>query len=703
MTVQKLTRKQIKESLNFEGTLNSKLHPCWTIPWNDIKDKPSFLGKFKLGDDLWVIDANFFTGQSATEEYRAARKINFKPLGKVGFEDAEGVKRRIKRISWMSITSPKGAVSTTVGYCQQLIKLIAELPPILSLHHHLESDSCPDGPELFGQLSQEEYRNHIPIHKMREGQSIIHYLNSRNWIDDDFAFTPKRYLRSSEKHSSKSVVYGAYSDHEITSILQQCFYFSSLTHLVIAFDSWEVAQIDLLKRGQRSAYSLNRASMPYFNCQSKFANELYASTFHDPMQKKLIKQGSLKRNGEFKYRFGHKGEHEKFVSFQKREAKALSRSIELSHRLLIAFFTGMRDQELFQLDLDCIEFVKGEEFTRICGHDLKSDDSLSGSERDWPLPTACVKIIEQQKKRIKALHPECSRLFHQGTATTYVQSSFNSNCNVPEDRGTHMLKRMRPTIASLVMTASHKPLAVAAVLGHETLDQSLSYARSNPRLQEELLEQDQTIKRAWGNEIIDNVTSRKASEKLRHEVIEVSANIAGDFALAKKAQKKVDLEYIENGAELFQTMSSEVRKASAEHLGSLFTEVQPGIVCFAKGDFNGRCSSTRGVKNPTNCAGVACKYARELYEDRTYRSNMVDYHLDELANYEARDAGYRHNLNQALTKLWGFEGTLERYRNDQRLRQISQAFRKEYSNVNRKALFTITAWEAWKDLMGSQA
>jgi integrase len=703
MMVRKLTNEQIKASLNFEGNLNSKLHPCWTLPWEDIKEKPSYLGEFKLGDDVWVLHADFFVGQSATEKHKAARKISFKTLENIGFEDVEGVKRRIKRISWMSITSPKGAISTSVGHCQQLIKLIAKLPPLLSLHYHLEDDFCPDGPELFGQLSQDEYRNQIPNHKMREGQALIHYLNSKNWIDDDFGFIPERYLRSSETNNAGSVVYGAYSDQEITSILQQCFYFSSLTDLVIAFDNWEAEQIKLINQGQKSAYRLTRTGRPQFAYHTKYATTLHRSTFLDPMREKLINQGRLKRNGEFKYSFGAKGEYVTINGFRSQKAKALSLLIELSHRLLVAFFTGVRDQEVFQLDLDCLADVKDEEFTRIFGRDLKSDESLDGSERDWPLPTVCVEIIERQKELMQALYPERRKLFRQETTTSYVQPIFNSNCNVPEDKSTHMLKRMRPTIASLVMTASHKPLAVTAVLGHATMDQSLSYARSNPRLQEELLEQDRIIKRAWGNEIIENVISGKASNKLSHEVIEMSANIAGDFELAKKAQKKVDLEIIENGAELFQAMSSEVRETSAEHLGSLFSEVQPGIACFANGDFNGRCSDTKGVKNPTNCAGAACKYARELYEDRSYRSNMVEYHLDELVNYEVGDAGYRHNFNEALTKLWGFEGTLERYRKDLRLQTISQAFLDEYSDVNRKTLFTITAWEAWKDLMGDQA
>ena len=61
----------------------------------------------------------------------------------------------------------------------------------------------------------------------------------------------------------------------------------------------------------------------------------------------------------------------------------------------------MRDQEIYVLKHDCLEKITSENYTRVHGYEMKSDYSLAGSKRDWPLPDLCVDIIRRQQKLMK--------------------------------------------------------------------------------------------------------------------------------------------------------------------------------------------------------------------------------------------------------------------------------------------------------------
>ena len=701
MTAYKFTQHELNQALDVATNSTSKLSPIWTASWERVKSIKSLYGDFYLGDDAWCVDEKYLASKRAS---LSNRTLNFKRINDSDYDDNEGVTRRFKRLAWIYLHSGSGETVTKIKSLQNLQNLIVEMEPIVHLQLHDLDDECPDGPKLFANIIASDYEQKIPMKSMRDGVNALNYL--MNDIDDLLRFKPKTYvqhrLNSSGSKNDNIVGLPAYEDAEITSILKQALYFSNLTQLVVDFERWaephrkNALNDETRERGGVFYLNPSKSKYPEFAVyRSKRAKQLYEEEFHSDYKNTLIEAGYLRDNGDFIYPFGTNLIYTNFDGYTPIVNQALLGVIEISHRLLIAFFTGMRDQELYALKSDCIRELNGEDYSKIIGYDLKGSDTLGGDERDWPLPNTCLSVIQNQKLLNEQFFASEETLFNVGYHGKEALQSFALAINLSPD---WMLKRMRPTIASLVMLASRSPLAVKAVLGHSEFEQTMGYAKSRKTLQQDLIAQDSRVNKALGSKIFDAVKTGNAPVKLATNVLETSARFVGNDKLAKKARSIVDKYEIDDFAELLELFGDNLDSVE-EHLGEQFDFVNSFTLCGAKrSDFNGACSAIPGVKNPSNCKSN-CKYRQDLHQNLNYRAKQVEMLIEDIADFEPDEPSYYQRVNQLLDFVWGFEGPLEKYKSDLRIQSIVYALddsdegsevRKKLAPNARQALAQIT-------------
>ena len=527
--VKTFTQHELQQCLEVSTKNTSKLSPIWTAAWDDIKSKPSLYGDFKLKDDEWNLEAEFFAGDAGIQTRKSARKINFSALKNSGFTDPDGVVRRVKRIIWIYLHSGAGSMSRAVQNSNFLLRLLHNIQPILIVQQHSKEDSCPDGPKLFSSLLQSDYER-LEITTAHDGVFILNHVADQ--IDDHFLFRPTTYSnkRDSSKQAGNIVSLGAFSDEEITEILRQALYFSRLSDLIIDFEEWADPLRQQALNGKSGLFKKTSDGGVQLSLSDKWREE-YQKSFLQPISDKFNPLGLLTEES-FKYAFGDTATYTTLAEYNQKAQQSLASIIELTHRFLIAFFTGMRDQEIYALKHDCLRKITSEDYTRILGYDMKSDDSVQGAERDWPLPDLCVEIIHRQQKLNEIYHKQTDKLFNRSKVLTPHIKRFADNISLEDND--QMLKRMRPTIASLVLLASRSPVAVKAVLGHTDLDQTLGYARSNRNLQEEMIAQDTFVNRVLGRKILDNVKTGNAPQKVTNTVVAKTARFLGNTDAAKK-------------------------------------------------------------------------------------------------------------------------------------------------------------------------
>ena len=691
------TQFELNQCLDVATQSTSKLSPIWTAAWEDIKDKKSLYGDFKLEDHEWNLDPDFFAGAAAIPTKNSYRKIDFSLLTDAGFVDVSGVIKRAKRLIWIYVHSTSGSMTSALSKSKNLINLLRNIQPILKLQVHVNDDTCPDGPKLFSTLLQSDFKA-LEITKAHDGAYVLDHIADQ--VDDHFNFKPTTYSvkKAESKQAGNVVSLPAFSDLEITKILKQALYFSNLTELVIDFENWANPLKEQAVNGTVGQFRKNaHGSVSLW--QDGIWKDAYFKSFIQPTSDKFEALGFVAKNN-FAYAFGETNTYTKLDEYQMQAHQSLTSIIELSHRFLVAFFTGMRDQEIYALKHDCLEKITSENYTRVYGYDMKSDDSLAGSKRDWPLPDLCVDIIRRQQKLNEIYYKDTSKLFNQSKGLVPHQKRFANNISL--ENSNKMLKRMRPTIASIAMIASRSPVAVKAVLGHVNLDQTLGYARSNRNLQEEMIAQDKFVNRVLGRKVLDNVRSGKAPQKITNTVVGKSARFLGHSDAAKKAHKAITKLNIDDYAEVLDLHGDNI-DAVEEHLGESFDFVNSFTLCAGKkGDFQGACSAVPGTKNPSNCQS-SCKYRFDLFENIKHRKQQVEFNLEDLADFEPDEPSYYHRVNTILDCVHGFEDELESYKTDLRLITALTALADADDGIAIIRKLKPSARAAYKEIMGEAA
>ena len=709
MAVAKFTQHELNKSLNVQTNSTSRLSPIWTAPWERVANLKSVYGSFVLADDIWTLGTEFFAGRRVRQEtHISVRSIDFTKLEQGNFIDKTGVIRRLKRLTWIYLHSASSEMTTKTQHIKKLINLVNNIEPLIKVQVHDLDDECPDGPKLFTNIISTEYETHVPFGTIRNGVSILDSL--ANEIDDHFRFIPKTYAqlqkaKTTNRTNDKNIVKkGAFEDAEITKILKQALYFSQLSKLVLDFDIW-------MKPHYKKAHQANNTvdTIFYFHrskqaydwniTRSEKAKKRFEDEFYSDTRSNLIKEGLLTDNGDFLYPFGEKNQYINFGTYSPLVNHSLRNIIEVSHRLLLAFFTGMRDQELYAIKADCLRELSDANYVQVIGYDLKDSDTLGGDERDWPLPQSCLEIILRQQKLKERFFPEDDKLFKLQFSEHSTTKTFAKNIGLDPK---WMLKRMRPTIASIVMLATRSPLAVKSVLGHSEFEQTMGYAKSRKTLQEELVAQDSRINKALGKKIFDNVKRGNAPTKLATNILETASRFIGNSDMAQKAREIVTKYDIDDFAELFDMIDDNLESVE-EHLGEQFDFVNSFTLCGAKrSDFNGACSATPGIKNPSNCKSN-CKYRQDLHQNLQYRAKQVEILIEDIADFEPDEPSYYHRVNQMLDFVWGFEGPLEKYKSDLRIQSIVYALDEsdEGSEVRKK--LAPNARQSLAQIMGEAA
>lgn len=710
------TAFELASCLEAKTAKTGKYSPFWTADWNEIKDKKSMLGDFALQDDTWDLDPKLFSGVQAIETHKNLRQIKFKILDEADFSDLSGVTRRLKRILWIGLHSVPGKVSTLVQKGNLVLKLAAELPPIIASQTRSPSDPCPDGFKLFSDLEPASYETHLP-----EGfvpRDAYHFLVELvDLIDDNFDFLPKTYSdyinqKNRDKGDAKIVKNRAYTDEEASKILDQAMYWSSLVPLVDFYDDWAKPHIaeakELWARGNNTygewgVFRYQDSKNTLAPSHTLKAEEIFNNDFAIPAEQMLKQKGLLNGNNSFRYHIGTGNQKAASVfEYGLRTNTNLVTLIELSHRILIAYFTGMRPQDLHALPYDVLEEKWDDNYTVITGYNIKGSDTIGGDLRQYPLPDQCVEFIKLQQHISSRYFGQTDTLFNlERGYHSLLNSTFGPQADLSDT--SNIIRRQRPTVAATVMMASRSPMAGMTVLGQDTVEQFLGYAKSYGDLHKEILEQDEIVNRALGRKIWDDVSSGSAPEKLTRRTLESAARFVGLNEEAERVRNAVTKLKITDYTNVLRLAGEEADQVE-EYIGKQFDFVAPDIVCGAmSGKFKGACSAKDGIKNPSNCQS-SCRHRYSLQKDLTLRQEMAEDLLDDLSEMsEPTDPAFYFKVNDLLDCIYSFEGPLEDYKNDLRVQGVVMALRDADGGNDIMKKLKPTSKLALKDIEGVAA
>lgn len=706
------TAHELNECLIVETQSNAGLHPIWTAEWANISGIKSKLGDFCLSDEFWELDASLFEGRAAVASRPMERTVDFTRLDNSSYDDVESVKRRLKRLMWIGLHTTPNSANWFKQKANFVIRLVKELEPLILIKTHLAGDTCPDGPQLFTNLIQSQYEEFFD--ESFVPRDAYHLLSEiAPYVDDKFDFLPATYSdyansKAKEGGYKDKVKDGAYSDLESSEILKQSMYLSSLLLIAVAYEDW--AQPHIKEAERRHADGETKFGM-FRYAESKDSivlstTEPWASKFVEefvkPNEARFIEEGLLTEEGRFKYVIGSGRQAATSLNdFGERTKNNLVTLIELSHRITIAYFTGMRPQELHALPFDALEKRLDESFTRVVGYDLKTDDSIGGAERDWPIPDECAVHIKRQQILSERFFGQTQELFNLKRGLhSLLNSSFVPQTSLED--GHNIVKKQRPTVAAHVMLASRSPMAGMTVLGHEAVEQHMGYAKSREDLSSEILAQDELVNRVLGRRILDNVSTGKAPQKIQRKVLESTARFAGLDSAADKIRDMVNHLNIDDFTEVLDFVGDNAETVE-EHLGKHFDFVNPFTLCAGrKGDFKGACSASAGVKNPSNCQS-SCQYRYELFENLDFREKQVEFALEDIADFEPDEPNYYHRVNVILDCIYGFEGPLSKYKTDLRIQTLLTGLKDSPDGVAIVRKLKPTAKQAFKEIMGELA
>jgi hypothetical protein len=372
--------------------------------------------------------------------------------------------------------------------------------------------------------------------------------------------------------------------------------------------------------------------------------------------------------------------------------KSCMQSILFTNAVYLAFLTGMRDGEIKTLPFDALIPINSDSATHdlLIGYDLKTSNQVDGVARDWPLPQIARNIVTGSQK----IHRLRARMLGQPIS----RHLFDWHANVPEAIGrllrdecdyigpmNRLLKRMRPSSAQLVADIARTPLAVQKVLGHKTIEQSLSYIQGRPDDEYlNLIDQKKRERdREMGRKMITDVCGKGGTERMSRAVIKmaldqiVAMNLGDGDALehARGLQEKIDHVKPRHFSEVYE-MLGETRWIVDEFIGESVAQPRPYQFCTAKkggANFSGSCSSKDNVTDPRNCKSY-CPYNFEALASLELRAEWIEQEIARGHFYSdditTEDPLFYNSAMKILDWVNGFEGPLACFKDDLRLKNI---------------------------------
>lgn len=680
----------------------------WTDPWQEVNQLTSTVYDFSIADDVWEFPPRLFPGASAGKKIKASRrKVSFEALGRefTGSDSVEVV-RRAKRMAWLYVHAPLGKVKSASTLADVLRKFILILRSLARARAfvYMPDDACPDGPMFFRETAQAVFERLVPDDKaMRDGVVLLDGLPDQ--IDDRLPYPVRTYQcvaarraaasnREKGRHE-RAVRLRAVDDLNLSKLLATCDVYRRYPALLETIWEW-------LEKHRVRAQATNHSTGVY----TASGNKMLTPQIEDAFQRELLDANwqNWLTAGVIKDRQGALvvpiysnagkiyGRASDLLTL--RALKACTNSILFSNAIFVGFLTGARSQELYALPFEALSpnDVGASGYDHVVGRELKNNDEIDGVARDWPLPRAAVGLLEStqeiQRVRARAYGAAVPCLLFDGQQD--VSKSFSKmmfqemGYSGPQD---NLVRRMRPSSAQLVSDVARSPLAVRAVLGHATVEETLGYCRGRPddEYREMVAQRKRARDREFGQEMIAEVTGNGATDRMTRGVIKmgidqiVALNLGDEVAVerARDLQEQILKVKPAHFSEVYELLGED-RWQIDEFIGESVEQPRPYQFCTAKKGgvhFSGACSPSADVTNPRNCKSY-CPYNFEAITSLEQRADWVDKelsrgHFDD-TEITTEDPIFYNSVMKILDWLWSFEGPLARFKSDLRLLNIME-------------------------------
>lgn len=624
----------------------------WRDPWPALVARPGLFGN-RFESDIWIVPQHL-----APRIEKTKLRIDFGaaiPLDWPDPESAVAVVRRLKRIAYLVAVSGTErlagigdsksrrrtqtiSASTWSAYMRAYI-----VAARYALSHGLASsvpDDCPDGTPLFSSLSIADIERMAAeaLQVIPEALARLVRVREAGRISDapQQSFTHKR---GGTKDQNATM---PLEDAHLTAVIEAALFLSDLSSRVTQV----VMRLKDVPAGGRQAIAMRKIlvqdAAQIIGARDLTGYTIARTSTRDPVRSLAeIQEPAV-------------------------VVPQLFMISQTATAMIVAFATGMRPYELDALRRDCLEQTAIG--TVLAGNAFKGGDEVQGVLRHWPLPRRAVEAIRRQQAIADCLEPGgdslwCARPLGRVKTepvsrqfTAHFRQIVDATGTVPWGDEPIYEYRIRTSVARLIaLSIQGGPHAVSAVYGHDDIAQTKGYYRARGDFEQEMSRVTRDVRRAVGERLIleakeSTLPPRTAS------MVERTLDLVRDVAGVPK-----------NGP---RSLGTEDMAEAALIIGGDATVVRPGVLCTARGRFQGLCSQTVGQREPANCT-LGCRFRFETAAALDDRRRRLAWHLDKIDGLDPSDlmrlAFHETGVIEAIS---GLEGEVNSYAGDLRLRRL---------------------------------
>ncbi|WP_371168816.1 hypothetical protein [Aliiroseovarius sp. 2305UL8-7] len=700
------------EPVNAQSYAASQIQ--WGATWEEIENARSLSYGFRIADDFWEFPA------SENANVRLSfRSIDFGKLTKwpAVSLDFEGFKRRVKRMVWTYVhQDPTKSQRTIVNNSKTFVSMMNALSSDTRFAPNVD-DVCPDFFPFFSGISPSQFDLLVPAERyLRNGVYLIRAIGEIT--QDRFSFHPesyqevrgrKRKLRNRDTYKAmNSNSLEALSDKALSKLLYVCQVFAGYVDIVEQAWCWHAHRGAVFGATEVSngAYcAKDHEGGGYLDIEPENIESVNHAFENDVIQSNLerwVRGGIVEPSGKLCVPIFNATDTPYTHLSELQNVRVLQTTltqIRTACLFYFTFLTMMRAQEVYNLK-DDLYVPTDAEFDLIVGKVFKEQDGIYGQTRDWPYPRIAAPIVrsaQRAKTLAETINPKKSQLFlfrAEEPGRLRLRRLLSEVFGVSEDMN-NLPQRMRPSAIAMVGRASRDLEAARITAGHDLIEQTSAYLKSNLNLRdpkeaeiiaEEAGNEHLKMDRRFGSRMLKSLPElspdsdkNKILMRSTSMFIRQMGSISNEnLELRERLQKSIDEADSDNFLTVLNALGEDFDTV-AEFIGEGVRRNGPGRYCMAKrggANFKGACSESEGEVNDTGCVPW-CQYNFEevfgLEQRAVDAERLIRFfydHLDgQVAFFAQKAVG---TLNEILKATWSFDGPLNLFKTDLRIRTIIQ-------------------------------
>ena len=616
------------------------LSKVWSLPWESVASL-QFSPNYSLADDVIAIPKEWLPPNG---RQRSKYTVDFLR----GVPDSwprddprtEMALRRLKRLCYLDLTqtvhtrrgrSRPSKPHTWIARCKLLLNasksalLLQEIKPAVRT-------TCPDGLPIFQCLTSEMFGSLRKQHKnfFRMNVARLNGLAESGAFDDWPAFDIA-VQRCEEKPSQP------FSDQAFTEIIRACIFLAEIQEDLEACWS-KISAITSDGEGRTS------------------------ERFVEPFKKSLLYnwRGKVLRPGfRFAFQFDVSSSRRRSETVERwplatvDSVHSLLRLCQVANAQIVHLTMAGRVGELISLKRGSLEPFEGG--ASIRGLTFKTNSSVGGITREWPLPSFAVEAVCRQETLSRTLGSKGQSLWvlnnnnrSGGASLDRSMTQFGQRVRLSNGvklsslAGTLNSRRYRKTMARLVGLALEGASGILSDLfGHRDRDVTLGYLLSDQEFQAEA-------------DLVREEVQAVRKREISKELSECGGNAARTLRVTRDEMRA-------------RGIREDFGRDDTELLISLMPTLQqvgPNRYCIAELKDIGLCSKVAGQRDVGACSS-SCMYRLERAAAHKDRKDAICVALEALSH--GGNKGVRvFYQNQIIAKLSAFDTLIDSFEEDER-------------------------------------